>query len=206
MNEVQELDTGRNEPSRSPNRTYIIAAAVLVVVIIVAVVLLVTYGIPALKGTEEPTAATEAEPSVTQVPTSTPGPAAEPTDTPSPVLPPLVMADTDTPAFDYDGAGARPGLEWTGFFGQVVDADGNPLPGVPVIVWYRDGQPAADPTPTDQDGNYQIVLADAPLAGTWTIQLLTEDGQPASKLFTFETNENTETGIQQIQVLWKQKP
>jgi hypothetical protein len=78
--------------------------------------------------------------------------------------------------------------------------------GVPVIVWYRDGQPASSPTPTDQDGNYEIVLADAPLAGTWTIQLLTEDGYPASKLFTFQTDEDTETGIQQIQVLWQQIP
>jgi hypothetical protein len=40
----------------------------------------------------------------------------------------------------------------------------------------------------------------------WTIQLLTEDGYPASKLFTFQTDENTETGIQQIQVMWREIP
>jgi hypothetical protein len=35
---------------------------------------------------------------------------------------------------------------------------------------------------------------------------LTDDYQPASKLFSFDTDENTETGIQQIQVIWKQVP
>jgi hypothetical protein len=36
--------------------------------------------------------------------------------------------------------------------------------------------------------------------------LLTEDGYPASKLYTFETDEDTEGGIQQVQVLWRQIP
>lgn len=209
MSEIKEMDNGPEAPAPNPNRTYIIAAAVLLVIIVVAAVLLITQGIPALRGDKEPTSAADVEPTTTQVATPTPAPTAEPSDTPpaaTPTLPPLVMSDTDTPIYDFESAGARPGVEWTGFFGQVVDKEGGPVEGVPVIVWYRDGQAASSPTPTDQDGYYEIVLADAPLAGTWTIQLLTEDGYPASKLFTFQTDEDTENGIQQIQVLWQQIP
>lgn len=194
MNEVQGLDTGQNGPSRNPNRTYIIVAAVLLVVIIIAAVLLITFGIPALTGTKEPTA------------TFTPEPKPEPTNTPPPTPEPEVMQLTETPAFVYESAGVRPGVEWTGFFGHVVDVDGNPVPGMTVMVWDGDGEPFSDPTQTDQDGNYEIVLADAPLAGTWNIQLLTEDGQPASNPFGVQTDTNTVTGIQQIQILWKQLP
>ncbi|MGD8903123.1 MAG: hypothetical protein PVI67_06130 [Anaerolineae bacterium] len=209
MSEIQPMDPGQQKPSKGSNRIYIIAAAVLLVVIVVTTVLLITEGIPALLGDKEPTPTAE-EPSATQVATFTPGPTAGPTSTAlpteAPTYPPPSMADTDTPLYEYQSAGARPGEAWTGFFGQVLDAAGEPLEGVPVIVWYRDGTPASPPTPTDQDGNYEIILADGPLAGTWTIQLLTEDLQPASTLFTFETDENTETGIQQIQVIWQQIP
>ena len=219
MNEIKELDTAPEEPSpdtapekpsRNSNLFYIIAAVVLLVVIVVASILLITQGIPALWGDKEPTATAVLEPTVTQVATFTPGPTKESTHTPvpppSPTPPPLVMSDTDTPIYDFESAGARPGKEWTGFFGKVLDTAGNPVPGVPVIIWYRDGQPASEPTQTDQDGYYEIVLADAPLTGMWTIQLLTEDGYPASKLFTFQTDENTEIGIQQIQVMWQEIP
>ena len=209
MSEIQRQEPGKKEPSQKTNRIYIIAAAVLLVVIVVTSVLLVTEGIPALLGKKEPTPTAD-EPLATQVPTFTPAPATEsaeaPLASPAPTFPPLTMSDTDAPLYDYQSAGARPGADWTGFFGQVLDAAGNPAQGVPVIVWYRDGQPASPPTWTDQDGNYEIVLADAPLAGLWTIQVLTEEGNPASKLFTFETDENTQTGIQQVQVMWQQIP
>lgn len=217
MSEAMETNTGPGlEPSdpgssNSPNRRYILIAAVLVIVIVVAAILLVTWGIPALRGeTETPTAVTEVEPTATPVPTFTPGPTKAPTNTPVPLPTPTleapVMLDTDEPAFEFESAGARPGVEWTGFFGQVLDADGNPLAGVSVIVWYRDGTAASDVVQTDETGYYEIHLADAPLAGFWSIQLLADDWQPASKLFTFQTDENTEAGIQQLQVLWKQVP
>jgi hypothetical protein len=209
VSQIEEQSHGQASPSRNPNRLYILIAAILVVVIVVAVILLITEGIPALKGEQQATATTEAQATPTQVPTFTPRPTQEPIDTappPSPTTPSLVMSDTDTPIFDFESAGARPSVAWTGFFGQVQDAAGNPVEGVPVIIWYRDGEPASPAVRTGPDGSYEIRLADAPLAGTWTIQLLTDDNQPASKLFTFQTDENTETGIQQIQVLWKQIP
>jgi hypothetical protein len=211
MNTNRGLEPSGSTPSENPNRRYILVAVVLVVVIIVAVVLLITWGIPALKGEEEtPTVVTEVKPTATPVPTFTPNPTKAPTNTPVPTLTPKreapVMLDTDEPAFEFESAGARPGAEWTGFFGQVLDADGNPLPGVSVIVWYRDGTAASDVVQTDETGYYEIHLADAPLTGFWSIQLLTDDWQPASKLFTFQTDENTETGIQQLQVLWRQAP
>lgn len=210
MSQTEQLDSGQTGPSQSPNRPYIIIAALLLVVIVIAAVLLITQGIPALKGKQEPTALTQAESTVTQVPTFTPGPTKEPTNTPLPPPSPTaatpLMLDTDTPLFNFESAGARPSTAWTGFFGQVFDTARRPMEGVTVIVWYRDGQPAAPSVQTGEDGDYEIRLADAPLAGTWSIQLLTEDNQPASKLFTFETDDNTDTGIQQIQVIWTQIP
>jgi hypothetical protein len=217
VNEIKALDTEQEEqesapqkPPRNPNLLYIIAAAVLLTVIVVAAILLITQGIPALLGDKEPTTATEIEPDATAVATFTPRPTREATHTPVPPAPPALvpaaMSDTDTPRFDHESAGARPSEEWTGFFGNILDTDGNPVAAVPVIVWYRDGQPASDPVLTDQDGYYEIVLAEAPLAGMWTIQLLAEDGHAASKLFSFQTDENTEAGIQQIQVIWREIP
>lgn len=209
MSQIQQPNSGQAGAPPNPNRRYIIIAAVLLVVIVVAAILLITQGIPALRGEEEPTATTAAQPTATQVPTFTPTPIREATDTPPPALPTtpsLVMSDTDNPVFGFESAGARPSTEWTGFFGEVQDVDGNPMSGVSVIVWYRDGEPASDIVQTDTDGHYEIRLADAPLSGIWTIQLLTSDRQSASKLFTFQTDENTVTGIQHIQVLWKQIP
>jgi hypothetical protein len=210
VSEDRETNQERKGPLQDPMRRYILVAAVLVVIIIIGIVLLVTVGLPALRGEGKETATAETPLAATTVPTFTPGPTSEPTNTPppspSPTMPALVMSDTEEPAFEFVSAGARPGVEWTGFFGQVLDAGDQPLAGVPVVVWYRDGQPAAPPVQTDADGYYEVRLADAPLAGTWTIQVLTADGQAASKLFTFQTDENTETGIQQIQVIWKRVP
>lgn len=209
MSQIEELNDKQQGPSRDPNRMYIIVAAVLVVVIVIAAILLITKGIPALRGEPETTAVTEVEATATQVPTFTPGPTREPTQTPpppSPTPPSLSMSDTDTPLFDFESAGARPGPDWTGFFGQVSDQSGGPVPGVSVIVWYVDGQPASPVVQTNEEGSYEIRLADAPLAGTWSIQLLNDDLSPASKLFTFQTDDIPETGIQQIQVLWKESP
>jgi hypothetical protein len=211
MSQIEQMNGGQGSPSRNPNRRYILIAAILVVVIVVAIILLVTQALPALRGEPEPTEvpteeATE-EATSTPVPTFTPPPTPEPTDTPPPPTASApVMKDTDTPIFGFESAGARPSVQWTGFFGQVLDSAGDPMPGISVIVWYRDGQPASPVTQTNEDGYYEIHLAEAPLAGTWTIQLLEDDGEPASKLFTFETDENTETGIQQIQVMWKEIP
>lgn len=210
MSEIERLEPERKGPSQNPNRIYVLVAAVLLVIIVVTSVLLITQGIPALLGKKEPTSAAIEEPVATQAPTFTPRPTTEAAETPlptaAPTFPPLTMSDTDAPLFAYQSAGARPGADWTGFFGQVLDTAGDPLEGVPVIIWYRDGEPASPPTRTDQNGSYEIILADAPLAGLWTIQLLTDEGNPASKLFSFETNEDTETGIQQIQVMWQQIP
>jgi hypothetical protein len=209
MSEIYELNEEQPGPTGNPNRLYIIIAAILLVIIVVAAVLLITQGLPALIGGQEPTATMAPEPTATWVPTFTPRPTTEPTDTPSPASlteDELWMSDTDAPIYDVASAGARPGAEWTGFFGQVQDSADTPVGGVQVIIWYRDGQPASPATPTGSDGSYEIWLAEASLAGDWTIQLLNDDGSPASKLFTFQTDENTETGIQQIQVIWKQIP
>ena len=208
MSELREMMDEQQKPPSS-TRLYIIIAAVLVVVIVVIAILLITVGLPALRKGQEPTPVA-VQPTATPVPTFTPGPTKMPTNTPlpEPTATPSdpYMSDTDNPIYQFESAGARPGAAWTGFFGQVVDAQGTPLPGVSLIVWYRDGQPASSVVKTDESGYYEIRLADAPLAGTWSIQVLTDDNLPASKLFTFQTDEDTEAGIQQIQVIWKQIP
>lgn len=217
MSEIKEVNAGKTGPSHKPMRLYILIAGVLLVVIVVAGILLITKGLPALRKNEEPTAVTGIEPTATFAPTFTPGPTKAPTNTPlppaSPTAPAFVMTDDYTVTFRYLSAGARPSSEWTGFFGQVLDAEGNPLPGVPLIILYPDGRPVeleGIPTSpivkTDADGSYEIRLADAPLAGSWSILVLTDDGHPASDFLTFQTDENTGTGIQQIQVLWQQVP
>lgn len=209
MSQIDETNGEQADQTRNPNRMYFIIAAILLVIIVVAAGLLISQGFPGLIGKQEPTATLGPQPTATWVPTFTPRPTKEATDTPPPVSPTppgLSMSDTDSPLFEFESAGARPGIDWTGFFGQVQDTAGKPVEGVLVIIWYRDGQPASPAVPTDNDGSYEIRLADAPLAGTWSIQLLSADGAPVSKLFTFQTDENTETGIQQIQVIWKQIP
>jgi hypothetical protein len=206
-----EYATEPEGPETDPTRRYIIIAAILLAVILVVLILLVVFGLPALQG-EDATATLAPTATLTPVPTptssATPEPEAQATATliPSPVPTEagLVMQDTDEPLYEFQSAGARPGVEWTGFFGQVLDATGDPAPDVLVIVWYPEGQPAIDPVRTDGDGYYEIRLAEAPFAGTWTIQLLTGDYQPASKLFTFQTDEDTTEGVQQIQVLWQE--
>jgi len=180
-------------------RIYILVALVLIAVIVILAVILIA------KGRRNKEAATPTiAPTATLGATVAPPPTQAPAETlPPPSTPFPVMADTDNPIFDFVSAGARPSSEWTGFFGQVTDAQGKPVPGVPLIVWYPDGVAASPVVKTDADGNYEIRLAEKPLAGVWSIQVLTDDLQTASKLQTFRTDENTETGIQNIQVLWK---
>jgi len=202
-----DTESGQADLKPRSMRIYILAALALIAVIIILVAILIAKG----RGRKEVATPTIA-PTATLGATFTPLPTQPPADTPLPAetLPPstptLVMADTDTPLFDFVSAGARPSAEWTGFFGQVTDAQGKPLPGVPLVVWSAGGVAASPVVKTDADGNYEIRLAEKPLAGVWSIQVLTDDLQAASKLQTFQTDENTETGIQNIQVLWQQVP
>ena len=200
------------EGPRGINRRYIIIAALLLVIILVAAILLLVVGLPALRGDGEATDVPTVASSPTVVPTFTAAPATATTRPPTPTLvpsatpgaPELVMRDTDTPIYEFASAGARPSSEWTGFFGQVLDASDNPVAGVLVMVWYPDGQPAADPVETGTDGSYEIHVAEAPHTGDWSVQVLTEEYEPASKLVTFRTDEDTEQGIQQVQVIWQE--
>ena len=200
MNETDVAQPGQAGPKPRSMRIYILVALALVAVIVLLVAILITKG----RGKKEaatPTVAT----TTTLSPTSTPAPSQAPADTPPPTatVPSLVMTGTDTPIFEFVSAGARPSAEWTGFFGQVTDAQGNPIPDVLLIVWYADGVTASPIVKTGADGSYEIRLADKALAGVWSIQVLTDDMQAASKLQSFRTDENTETGIQNIQVLWQ---
>lgn len=200
-------------PAKGSPRRYVILAAILVVVIVVAGVYLAQL----LLSDNEAEPETRANATPTLAPTFTPGPTREPTHTPLPppsdTPAPFVMTDDYTVLYELVSAGARPSTEWTGFFGQVLDAAGEPMPGVPLVVLYTDGAPvelAGVPTSprveTDAQGAYEIRLAQAPLDGVWSLVVLTEEGRPASDFMTFETDLNSDTGIQQIQVIWQQKP
>jgi hypothetical protein len=194
-------DTQSGQDGSQPRsmRIYVIVAVALVAVIVILAAILIARG----RGNKEAATPTIA-PTATLAATFTPPPTEAPTNTPPPPSTPSpVMADTDTPIYEFVSAGARPSAEWTGFFGQVTDAQGNPVPGVPLIVWSTGGLAASPVVKTDADGNYEIRLADEPLAGVWSIQVLTDDLQAASKLQTFRTDENAESGIQNIQVLWQ---
>jgi len=200
------------EGPRNVNRRYILIAALLLVIILVAAILLLVFGLPALRGETDATDVPTIAASPSPVPTFTAPPATATTRAPTPTLvpspeptgPELVMRDTDTPIYEFDSAGARPSAEWTGFFGQVLDTAGQPVADVFVVVWYPDGQPAADPVQTGADGSYEIRIAEAPHAGSWSVQVLTADYEPASKLVTFMTDEDTAQGVQQVNVIWRQ--
>ena len=203
MSGTDTTESGKTGQQPRSMRIYILVALVLVAVIVLLAAVLITRG----RGKKEaaaPTATTMA----TVSPTSTPGSTQAPVDTPPPTatVPALVMTGTDTPVFEFVSAGARPSAEWTGFFGQVTDAQGDPIPGVQLIVWYADGVTASPVVRTGADGSYEIRLANKPLAGVWSIQILTDDMQPASNPQAFRTDENTDTGIQNIQVLWQKVP
>ena len=196
MSGTDTAQFGPAGPKRRSTRIYALVALALVAVIVILAAILIAKG----RGKKE-----TATPTATLSPTSTSSSAQAPADTPPPVevAPSLIMTGTDNPVFDFVSAGARPSTEWTGFFGQVTDAAGEPVAGVPLIVWYADGTPASPVVRTDENGNYEIRLADGVLAGVWSIQVLTDDMQAASKLQTFRTDKSTETGIQNIQVLWQ---
>jgi hypothetical protein len=219
VSDTEVANDAGGKPPRNPTVLYVIVAALLVVIIVIAAYLLVTKGLPALREGEEPTSVAGGEMTATPVPTFTPGPTHAPTHTPlpapSPTLGVPVMQDTDAPLFELKSAGGRPSTEWTGFFGEVLDSHGDPFAGVPLIVWYAEAEGRAaelvnsSDSPivkTAADGSYEMRLADAPFGGVWSIQVLTADGGPASKLFTFETSDSPDTGFQQIQVIWQELP
>lgn len=217
MSEEKETGSGSSVPSRIATRRYILIAAVLVAVIVVAAILLITKGLPALREEEEPTAVTDVGATATLMPTFTPAPTRKPTNTPlpspTPTQPPFVMTDEYEVVFEAKTFAARPSTEWTGFFGQVLDAGGDPLPNVSLIVLYPDLTPVelADvPTSpivmTNEEGFYEIHLADGPHKDTWNILVLADDRRPASDILTFETDEDAEKGTQQIQIIWQQLP
>jgi hypothetical protein len=214
---AEEEARGQVEPPKGPSRWYIVAAAILLVVIVVAVVLLLTNMLSGSNGDVEPTAVTEVEATATSVPTVTPPPTLEPTDTPPPLPtdtpPPFVMTDTYPILFTYESAGARPSTEWTGFFGDVLAADGEPLADVSLVVLHPggvpvelEGVPTSPLVKTGADGSYEIRLADGPYADTWSLVVVTPDGLPASEFLTFRTDTDTEAGVQQIQVIWQEVP
>jgi hypothetical protein len=195
-----DTESGQASPKSGSTRIYILVALILIaVIVILAAILIKGRGRKvAATSTVAPTATVGA--TFTSLPTATqaPAPVQLPASTPSPV-----MADTDTPVFDFVSAGGRPSTEWTGFFGQVTDAEGKAISGVSLIVWYPDGVAASPVVKTGADGTYEIRLAEEPLVGVWSIQVLTDDLRAASKLQTFRTDLDTQTGIQNIQVLWQ---
>ena len=200
MSGTDIAEPGQADPKRRSTRIYALVALLLVVVIAILAVILITRG-----RDKSETATPTVEAAATLSPTRPPSSIQTPADTPPPaeIAPSLIMTGTNDPLFDFVSAGARPSTEWTGFFGQVTDADGKPISGVPLIVWHADGALASPIVRTDADGNYEIRLADGILAGVWSIQVLTDDMRAASKLQTFRTDMSTETGIQNIQVLWQ---
>jgi hypothetical protein len=194
-----DAESEQADPEPRSMRIYILLALALVAVIVILAAFLIARG----RGNKEAATPTIV-PTATIGATLTPLPTQAPAETlPPPLTPIPVMADTDTPIYDFVSAGARPSAEWTGFFGQVTDAQGKPISGVSLIVWSAGGAAASPVVKTDADGNYEIRLAEKPLAGAWSIQVLTDDMQAASKLQTFQTDENADTGIQNIQVLWQ---
>lgn len=129
-------------------------------------------------------------------PTPTPTPAPVETPTPTPTVQPLPGWP-----FDLTFMGARPDCAGTGVRGVIRDQNGLPLQGVEVRLWNSAGESWTS-SPSDVDGQYQIVVANEPLEDTWTACVV-EEGQPVSPSYSFLTSSGCVNGLQEYRIDWR---
>jgi len=145
--------------------------------------------------------------------------ALSPTPTPSPVeTEPVVDASgvlttsatmTQTsqtdPGEQYDLSlmGARPNCASTGVIGVVRDEDGMPVQGVQVQVQNSAGKSWTSSL-SDVDGQYEITMANGPVADIWTAYVVGGD-QPVSPSYSFQTSSGCVNGLQEYKIDWQRR-
>lgn len=134
-----------------------------------------------------------------------------PTPTPSSVEPaePVIEASTPTPTvqptpgwrYNLTFMGGRPNCVHTGVGGVIRDHDGVPVAGVQVRLW-NSAASSWISSASDVDGQYEIIVADEPVADTWTVCVM-EGGQPISPFYSFRTSPGCVNGLQEYRVDWQ---
>jgi hypothetical protein len=128
-----------------------------------------------------------------------------PTYTPTAESAPPVPVTEPAPAYQLrDAPLAGPDCDWTGFFGTVWDATGQPQAGVQIGIWDENDNLIAISI-SGPDGKYERQISEKPLAGTWALRVLV-DGGPASDSYAFRSDEDCRSGQQRFQIDWEQKP
>ena len=141
-------------------------------------------------------------PTPTPLPTATPVPANISSGAGRPV------AATPTPQsypYQLKSMSARSNCNGQGYIHGVVWSVYNlPLPNVTVQAFNTTaGLGPFTAMPTNQDGIYQIILQGDQIEGMWTVQVLDENGLPASKSWGQFMGGGCQNGIQELKVDWQ---
>lgn len=131
-------------------------------------------------------------------PTATARPTAVPTATFTPLAPESVFPFTLSGEVAYTANTNPAGCAWASIGGTVVDAGATPLTGYAVRVRSAEGTETTvftnDESPFGP-GGFEQQLADAPLAGRYTVQLYDPSGEPVSPAYAVTTQATCEEAV-----------
>jgi tetratricopeptide (TPR) repeat protein len=133
-------------------------------------------------------------------PAPLPAPAAEVADdsTPTPTAQPVSDG-----WYDLLSMGARPNCAVTKVGGVIKDGDGLPVTGVRVGLENSSGKLRTS-SPSDVDGQYQITVANEPVADTWMVYIV-QGKEPLSLSYSFQTSSGCVNGLQEYRVDWQRR-
>lgn len=97
--------------------------------------------------------------------------------------------------------GARSNCTHTGVRGLIQDQDGLPIRAIAVGLWNSAGILWTS-SPSDADGQYEIIVSSEPIADTWTVSLV-DGGQPVSPSYSFRTSLGCVNGLQEYRIDWR---
>jgi hypothetical protein len=134
--------------------------------------------------------ATEVVPTATDIPpTSTPEP--------SPTVASFAYVLRSGTVEYYPNPVENSGCNWIGVSGEVYNAEGSSVQGVRVHL-SGGGTEAATLSGSNQFygiSGWEIQLGDEPMAGTFTVQLEAEAGEPISEAVVFDTQDNCDSNM-----------
>jgi hypothetical protein len=152
-------------------------------------------------------------PSPTTPPSATPRPAVTPAGTITPGTPGTTSATpeggvTNTPSpfaftlqneeLEYVAYEGEEGCDYLAIAGEVFDADGGALPGVPVVVEGDEFFSALDfsgNAPAYGPSGYEVFINDRPYEAEFTVRLVSETGMPLSEDVIVRTHDSCEENV-----------
>lgn len=117
-------------------------------------------------------------------------------------LTPTVVAPL-SPNWKYDLSymGARSNCTGTAVRGVIRDHNGLPIQAILVSLWDSAGNLWTS-SPSDADGQYEIIVSDKPVADTWTACVL-EGERAVSPSYSFRTTSECVNGVQEYKIDWQ---